>query len=332
MAQSKRWCFTLNNYEGLFDWDDLKAAGFTFLVYQEEVGECGTPHLQGYVELSRSQRLTWVKKHLGRSCHLEQANGSPDENEKYCTKVESRVGGPYTHGVRSNGQGHRADLVSFAQAVLDPKKRKLDLMLEHINTYAKHPRLYADLRGELLQKMSAERDHPKLIVWVGPSNTGKTNAVMQWLASQDREAYWAAPANGRACWFDGYECRHSVLVLDEFDGWIPYNNLKRLCDRTLCSLQVKGATSWFHSEYIVIISNAPIYSWWEGVRGDELGPLHKRITQYNEWDPVLHVFKPYRWQHNAIDGSFSQVPLSAETPLTASAIEEGFLSPSQEIC
>ena len=68
--QAKRWCFTLNNYTE----DDLKNLELGFdrdkFIIGKEVGENGTPHLQGYVNLEVKQRLTELKnetlKYIGK--------------------------------------------------------------------------------------------------------------------------------------------------------------------------------------------------------------------------------------------------------------------------
>ncbi len=56
--QAKRWCFTLNNYTMehcdqlvlTFERKDMN------YVFEEEVSQKGTPHLQGYVELKKRDR------------------------------------------------------------------------------------------------------------------------------------------------------------------------------------------------------------------------------------------------------------------------------------
>lgn len=49
--------FTLNNPEGLIYEDEWKALEkVTYVVYQEEMGDKGTHHLQGYIELNSPQR------------------------------------------------------------------------------------------------------------------------------------------------------------------------------------------------------------------------------------------------------------------------------------
>jgi len=43
-------------------YDIIKEWPTTYVVFQSEVGESGTPHIQGYVEFDRPQRLSSIRK------------------------------------------------------------------------------------------------------------------------------------------------------------------------------------------------------------------------------------------------------------------------------
>lgn len=100
MSRNRSYCFTVNNYEGIIseaDWNDLQSQGATYLIYQEEIGEQGTIHLQGYISFSQPKSMQQVCNFLpGSSCRV--ANGSAEQNKTYCTKEEGRLGGPYEFG------------------------------------------------------------------------------------------------------------------------------------------------------------------------------------------------------------------------------------------
>lgn len=90
ITASKRWCFTLNNYtDSCIDLLTLKSDLYSKAIIGKEVGESGTPHLQGYIEFKTRRRPMETFKNagdLGKRIHWEKAKGSADANYKYCSK------------------------------------------------------------------------------------------------------------------------------------------------------------------------------------------------------------------------------------------------------
>jgi len=91
IVPSIKWCFTLNNYND----DDIGSVVPIFrglckvAIIGKEVGENGTPHLQGYVEFIKKCRPLSLK--LTNKIHWEKARGSKEENEAYCSKEENVI-------------------------------------------------------------------------------------------------------------------------------------------------------------------------------------------------------------------------------------------------
>jgi len=84
-SQAKRWCFTLNNYSE----NDIKNLELSFIggkyIIAKEIGESGTPHLQGYINMDKQTRLSALKK-IHNKIHWEKCKGSEKDNIKYCSK------------------------------------------------------------------------------------------------------------------------------------------------------------------------------------------------------------------------------------------------------
>lgn len=86
ISPSKKWCFTWNNYPSdyhkiLIDkLIEIKA----LYIYGKEVGEEGTPHLQGFVMFDKKVRPLSVVK--DKRIHWEKTKGSVDDNITYCSK------------------------------------------------------------------------------------------------------------------------------------------------------------------------------------------------------------------------------------------------------
>ena len=148
--RSKKWCFTLNNYtaqeEGV-----LVAAqqdgqlGVQYLCYGREVGDSGTPHLQGFAYFLAPVTFSTAKSRLGVGrIHIERARGTPQQAIAYCEKD----GNFNEYGERPQpAQGRRSDLEEvfhwadgFAQENGRPPTLA-ELAREHPIPTTKFPRL-----------------------------------------------------------------------------------------------------------------------------------------------------------------------------------------------
>ena len=88
---SKKWVFTCNNYtECILDQIVPKFRRFCECAFfSKEVGESGTPHLQGYMELKKKSRPLSADLFKDMpSFHWEKAKGSRQQNLEYCTKSD----------------------------------------------------------------------------------------------------------------------------------------------------------------------------------------------------------------------------------------------------
>lgn len=116
-TRTRYWCWTLNNYtqeecdhiRNLQHHDNVR-----YITYGIEVGEGGTPHLQGFIYLFRHQKFPYLKNLLGQRVHLEAMRGQPGEAISYCHKQ----GEYWEHGERPADQTPRTGFDS-ALAWLD---------------------------------------------------------------------------------------------------------------------------------------------------------------------------------------------------------------------
>lgn len=106
--QGSRWCFTLNNYtaeEKQRLLDLIRSDETTYGVLGYEIGQGGTPHIQGFVVLRQRRRFGAAKALCGARCHLELARGTSWQAAQYCKKD-----GDYDEeGVLHPQQGRRSD-------------------------------------------------------------------------------------------------------------------------------------------------------------------------------------------------------------------------------
>lgn len=136
MSRAKNWCFTLNNYTQA-DVDRLANLGTSaaYVVFGREVGENGTPHLQGFIAFDERKRLQQVKAVIGGNPHVEVARNIPAAIQ-YCKKD-----GDFEEvGELPGGQGRRSDLDSFKEAVKGGLMSLKEIRETHSEVYSKHRR------------------------------------------------------------------------------------------------------------------------------------------------------------------------------------------------
>lgn len=86
IAPACRWAFTFNNYT-YEEWLEIREEFVKVCkkyVIGKEVGDEGTPHLQGFVSFKK--KLRPLSLALPKKIHWEKAKGTDMENYNYCTK------------------------------------------------------------------------------------------------------------------------------------------------------------------------------------------------------------------------------------------------------
>lgn len=81
---ARRICFTLNNYKEEDIEALLKEDKFSYVIFGLEVGESGTPHLQGYAEFHKPSKYAPLAKKY--HMHCEVARGTQQQAIDYCKK------------------------------------------------------------------------------------------------------------------------------------------------------------------------------------------------------------------------------------------------------
>lgn len=85
ISPSKMWCFTLNNYtEEEYNNIIYVCSSKGEYIIGDEVGEEGTPHLQGYVKFHNKVRP--INMFASNRIHWEKCKGSHQQNIDYCKK------------------------------------------------------------------------------------------------------------------------------------------------------------------------------------------------------------------------------------------------------
>lgn len=282
--QSRYWMFTINNPSS----DELPStwSGVDYCVWQREKGEAGTEHLQGYLILSKSKRLTGMKK-LDKTAHWEPRKGNHTQAKDYVTKAETRMDGPWEFGdePEAKEQGKRNDLLNLKRK-MDEGATEAEIAAdpEVFSVWARYYKVVA--RYKVLT--GQQRNWPVFthVIWGAPG-LGKTRKVLD-LAGP--AAYWLARPAGQTVWFDGY-IGQDTLVIDEFYGWMTLDLLVRILDRYPMQVETKGGSTPLLIKRCFITSNTAPLQWYSRMAPSRLNALWRRLAM--PLGTIEQMFQPY---------------------------------------
>lgn len=243
---SKSFAYTLNNYTDSQK-EHLKLIPCAYHVCGYEIGEQGTPHIQGTITFSDAKRFNAVKEifeiYAEAQPHIERCI-SVKHSRAYCKKD-----GNFWESGPEPTQGSRTDLSTATAKLL--KDRDLSKVAEEYpEQYVKY---HSGLGALLRDTNKSSRKLPKVFWLYGPSGTGKTRFAMR----NTNESNVYITSNGIK-WFDGYNSQ-STVIFDDFPGGnrTEFKYFLRLLDRYPVSVEVKGGTRPFTAHRIYITGLVP---------------------------------------------------------------------------
>lgn len=277
----RRWCFTINNPAVDQPWAALPE-DVAYIVWQKEQGAQGTMHLQGYTRVKKSLSIGAVKTALAiPTAHLEHANGTEEQCKAYCTKVETRIAGPWELGDYLPSQGQRNDLKKCAALIVEGKSLAAVADAEPA-TFVKYARGFAALKAALsVRKMRP--DVEVLVIW-GPTGVGKSHWAWNHFPL---ERLFAWNANSGHQWFDGY-AGEEILIIDEFSGEQELAFLNRVLDKYPLTVEMKGSSIDAKWTKVIITSNIDPANWYSSMAA------HGRNTP----ERIASLLRRLTWIHN----------------------------------
>lgn len=274
VGNAKRYyCFTINNPT---DNDDKQLRNLcssdivSYLCYGRE-GQDKTVHYQGYVELTKPQRFSWIKKRLTRA-HLEPKKGSRTQARDYCFKEDSA---PFEYGKwKPDKQGQRNDLIVVKRMLEDPSNRFRDIADEHFESFCKYHRFFSRYREWHTNQRMWET---KVFVFHGPTGSGKTRAAFDMPFSKQldyQHGFFEDPEN------------HETLIFDDVSNPVRLFGRRlflRMTDRYPMKVNIKGGHAEWNPKIIIFTTNDNPEDW----RLDEA--CQRRISQYVDFGAKPHL-------------------------------------------
>jgi len=274
MTKSRSFAFTINNYdETILESlrESLSQEKVRYAIFGHEVGQNGTPHLQGYLSLKAPLAVQSAKRdYLVPTAHIEVAKASEHKNRKYCSKD-----GKVEEFGRPSQQGTRSDLVEFQEAVkagnLNPKR----LREEFPEVCAKYPRFVSEYirdqipepeipchalnewQQELNQKLIHEPDDRKVIFVVDQKgNKGKSWFAKYYCKLHDNAFLMRPGKHADMSYMLPPTLR--VLFLDctrKQVEYMPYTFMEELKDGYVSCTKYESCVKKYEKVHVVVLMN-----------------------------------------------------------------------------
>lgn len=261
-ANGEKYCCTFNEETDLF------------LICATERGQKGTLHLQAYVQLKTRTTLAKLKKRWP-TAHLEVCKGTPQQNVTYCSKE----GNFHTHGIpieELKGSGARTDLDDLRESI-DRGESLESIRATH---YGHYLRYYSAIQRDIEHARVDRSWKTSLHIYWGDTGTGKSQACRE----AHPEAYWKP----RGPWWDGY-AGQEVVIIDDFYGWIPFDEALRIADRYPLRVPFKGGYAKFVAKKVIFTSNKPWQEWWPSLTSDFLlDSFERRIDECRHFKRLVN--------------------------------------------
>lgn len=319
--RGKRFVFTINNYDDqlLIDLPKLvedpelnhltpaqaEAVGnISILVVEKEVGEEGTPHLQGYVEFKERVYRRVLESILGRRAWIDTARGSTSDNIIYCTKEAKNDPSAIVINYiepRRRRQTQRA-LENKTKKTGDEKARDIltdmkemtedDFIAAHPSYYLYNQSKYLTLRHAMMIKDDLPTYDGELQAknyWIyGPTGTGKSKFARNDIKNIE---IFSHPINK---WWNGYTNQKRVIFDDYPSGdkgnmWVDH--MKVWADRYPFTAEAKGSHIFMtpNNYELVITSNFKIEECFKDP--DDVAALKRRfrVIPFQQGDDARYI-------------------------------------------
>ncbi len=287
-ARSNYFMFTINNPARPLNLCPIDFGSWRnvprYAIYQLEIGENGTPHLQGYICFRSQIKALTLSNYFGGHPHLEPRRGTHTQAKEYCSKDDTRVEGPWTFGDDEGipeSQGARTDMIGLKRD-LDEDTKLTVIADNHFALYLRYPKAI-----KMYKRLKSTRRSwvMEIITLIGGTGVGKSHWAHQHFGD---DLYTVPASKSSGCYWDDYDGQETVLVDEMYGNRFAYGFLLMLCDQYPFTVPDHGGSINFNSRRIIFTSNADPDAWYPsipekvGIPFFE-GALYRRLVRGNSF-------------------------------------------------
>lgn len=267
--KSRTWFVTFNMKTRFYNPEEfseiLKKSGqIKYYIYQLEKGNSGTYHYQAFIEYKSPRTLNIINKYWTRHGAFIAAAKNPNAAKNYCSKIDTREEGPWEYG-----EWHERK--SCGKRKLDERRievaEKIDDGSIHNINQIPTDLIIAHGKSRFLEAMNLKHvteNSIKNVCIVGPPGVGKSFLVHNLFPGdisyfQKYNAGWWCPGH----------TNESVLLIDEFSGYMPISTFLRITDKWPKQIEGKGVMFNGNYKFTFVLSNVPIEKWYHDEKGND---------------------------------------------------------------
>lgn len=266
-SKTRNWCFTINNpVRTKEEWlVILQGKNTRYVAMGDEVGENGTPHIQGYVDFVNPHTFGGIVKIFENLAHVEKRRGSWKQASDYCKKDSK-----FVEFGKPPRQGARGDIDDVKDCVLENMSMNEMIDEGYINNL-QQLRFAEGLKK--YKETPRDPSNPPRILWYwGPTGTGKTRTAIElypdcWLSGKNLK------------WWDSYDGHKHVLIDDFRKDFCTFHELLRILDRYPFKVECKGGSRELMAEVIIITCPFRPEELYEGRTEEDISQVTRRITE-----------------------------------------------------
>lgn len=271
-SRGRCWVGTWNNpkmtdEEFQKHWQDLYDSEILqFAVFQREKGEeKGTIHFQFFVNFRTPQYFSKLKTSLiPAGCHFAPMISSAVRCREYCSKVDTRISGPYEVG-EFEEERQRTDLAKAIKMIDEgvPFEMVCKIFPSQSLQYGRQLKE----REKMVLQESQENVFRQLSVTYiyGPPGIGKTREVMEKYGGYGN-VYRVTFYDNRA--FDAYR-KQDVILFDEFRSSFKITDMLNFLDGYPLQLPCRYNDKPAFYTKVYIVSNIPLSKQYEKIQEEE---------------------------------------------------------------